>query len=61
MIIGNIDFNLNSDFTEDEFFAIYKGKINIPLVDAWKIYSKHKVKQVEKEKPTEKKARRKRK
>jgi len=61
MLIGNIDFNLNSDLTENEFFDIYKGKINIPLKDAWKIYSKHKVKQVETEKPTEKKARRKRK
>jgi len=58
MIIGNIDFNLNSDLTEDEFFDIYKGKINIPLKDAWKIYSKHKVKQ-EEPKPKIKKAKRK--
>lgn len=61
MLIGNIDFNLNSDLTENEFQTLFKGKINIPLDEAFKIYSKHKVKKVEQTKPTEKKARRRRK
>jgi len=59
MIIGNIDFNLNSDLTEDEFHGIYKGKISIPLKDAWKIYSKHKVKVETEKKPIKKKAKKK--
>ena len=41
--IGNIQFNLESDLSKDEFFNAYQGKLRgIDIKDAWREYSYYK-------------------
>ena len=42
MIIGGVSFNPKSSLTKKEFEKLYKGKLNIPLSDAWELYKKRK-------------------
>lgn len=42
MIIGGISFNPKASLTKKEFEQTYKGKLNIPLAEAWELYKKRK-------------------
>ncbi len=44
MRIGNIDFNPQSSLTKKEFQTLYKGKLGMPVNEAWELYKKRKAK-----------------